>query len=160
MRRIVSAVAVVALLVCVSAVQAEELKSGLAAGKFVGPFYVTKLAGAEEDGVKVGKNLCYRCKNGGRPQVMVFTRSADEKVAKLVKELDSAIGKNSDKELCAFVNVLGEDKASASADAKKLAKTTEAKNVPFVLPNEFENGPENYGLNAKADVTIILGCRW
>ena len=40
--------------------------------------------------------------------------------------------------------------------AKQLAAKTHAKNVPFVVPNEFENGPDNYGINAKADVTITL----
>ncbi|RCS46403.1 hypothetical protein DTL42_15715 [Bremerella cremea] len=122
----------------------------------IGAFYVTKLAGAEEDGVKVGKNLCYRCKNGGRPQVMVFTRSSDKAVVDLIKQLDAAIPKNEEKQLRAFVNYLGDEKASAKADAEKLAKTSEATNVPFVLPNEFENGPEDYGINPKAEVTIIL----
>jgi hypothetical protein len=136
--------------------QAEEVKSGLQPGKFIGAFYVTKCAGAEEDGVAVGKNLCYRCKYGGRPQVMVFTRSSDEKVAKLVAGLDAAIKKHSDKELSGFVSLLGSDKDALSADAKKFAKTSQAKSVPVVVPNEFENGPENYGLNPKAEVTVIL----
>jgi hypothetical protein len=151
---LLSALAVFALTTQVSA---EEIKSGLEPGKFVGAFYVTKCAGAEEDGVEVGKNLCYRCKNGGRPQVMVFTRDAkDKNVVKLIQELDKAIAENSDKELRAFVNVLGSDKEELSTVAKDAAKETKVKNVPFVVPNEFENGPDNYGLNAKAGVTIIL----
>ena len=28
--------------------------------------------------------------------------------------------------------------------------------IPFVVPNEYENGPEDYGINAKADITIIM----
>jgi hypothetical protein len=151
---ILSALAVLAL---TSQVPAEEVKSGLEPGKFVGAFYVTKCAGADEDGVEVGKNLCYRCKNGGRPQVMVFTRDAkDKNVVKLIQALDKAIADNSEKELRAFVNVLGEDKEQLSATAKEAAKESKAKNVPFVVPNEFENGPDNYGLNSKAGITIIL----
>jgi hypothetical protein len=38
---------------------AEDLKSGLAVGKFVGAFDVEKVAGIE-DGVKPGQTLCYR----------------------------------------------------------------------------------------------------
>jgi len=134
----------------------KKTESGLQAGKPIGAFNVTKLAGAEDDGVEVGKNLCYRCKNGGRPQVIIFTRSSDEAVVKLVQMLDKAIPKNDEKQLRAFVNYLGKDKSSATKDAKKLAETTKAKNVPFVLPNEFENGPEDYGINPKAEVTVIL----
>jgi hypothetical protein len=87
---------------------------------------------------------------------MVFTRSADPKVVALVKSLDAALAKNSGQELKAFVNYLGEDKSDAAEDAKKLAKASKAKHIPFVVPNEFENGPDNYGINAKAEVTIIL----
>ncbi len=135
---------------------AEELKSGLKEGAGIGAFYVTKCAGAEEDGVETGKNLCYRCKNGSRPQVMVFTRSTDDKVVAFVKELDEQLKKNEEAQLRAFVNVLGESKDAAMDEAKKLAQATKAASVPFVVPNEFENGPEDYGINPKAEITIIL----
>ncbi len=137
-----------------TAEKGKEIKSGLQAGEFVGPFYVTKVAGADEDGVKVGKNLCYRCMNGGRPQVMVFTRSTDKPVTELVQALDKAIKDN--KNLRTFVNLLGEDKDELGEVAEKFAKTSKTKNVPFVVPNEFENGPEDYGISDKADVTILL----
>lgn len=146
-----------AILALTTQTQAEEIKSGLEPGKSVGAFNVTKCAGADEDGVKVGANLCYRCKNGARPQVMVFTRTpTDKNVQKLIQELDKAIAENSDKQLRAFVNVLGEDKEELSSTAKELAQSTKAKNVPFVVPNEFENGPDDYGLNSGADVTVIV----
>ena len=135
---------------------AADIKSGLKVGDGIGPFDVTKLAGAEGDGDKVGQQLCYRCRNNTRPQVMVFTRSSDDKVVAFVKKLDAELSKNSDKQLRAFVNLLGQNKDAAEAAAKKLAATSMAQNVPFVVPNEFENGPEDYGLNAKAEVTILV----
>ncbi len=133
-----------------------EIKSGPQCGDSLGAFYVTKVAGAESDGVAEGKNLCYRCKNGAKPQVIVFTRSTDPKVTELVQKLDKAIEENASSKLCVFVNVLAGDKESATEEAKKFAATSKAKNVPFVVPNEFENGPDNYGVNAKADVTVML----
>ncbi len=156
MKRFSALSLVVALAVSASTVSAEEVKSGLQAGDKIGAFYVTKLAGAEDDGVEVGKNLCYRCKNGNKPQVMVFTRSADAKVTSLVSGLDKLIADKSDNDLRAFVNVLGETKESATSEAEKVVKAAKAKNVPFVIPNEVENGPGNYGLNAKAEVTVII----
>ncbi|TWT98419.1 hypothetical protein [Stieleria varia] len=135
---------------------AEQLQSGPKVGDSIGAFYVTKLCGAEEDGVSEGKNLCYRCKNASRPQVMVFTRSADPQVAKLVQELDKAIAKNEDAQLRAFVNFMGDSKEDVSDTAKKFASESKVKNIPFVLPNEFENGPDDYGINAKAEVTIVM----
>lgn len=155
MKQLVS-LALAAAVICPSFAMAEELKSGLEKGKGVGPFYVTKTAGAEDDGVAEGQNLCYRCKNGARPQVMVFTRSTDEKVVALVKKLDEQLKKNEEAQLRAFVSMLGDSKDAAADQVKKLATASNAKLVPFVVPNEFENGPEDYGINAKAEVTIIL----
>lgn len=132
------------------------VKSGPQAGDSLGAFYVTKVAGAENDGVDKNANLCYRCRNGRRPQVIVFTRAADGKVAELVAKLDKAVQENSSSKLRVFVNVLGEDKADATDHAKKLASSSKAKNIPFVVPNEFENGPDNYGINAKAEITVTM----
>ncbi len=137
-------------------VSAEEIQSGPKVGSSLGAFYVTKVAGAEEDGVDQGKNLCYRCRNGAKPQVIVFTRSTDPKVAELVRKLDKAVDTNSSSNLRVFINLLGEDKEDLTETAKSFAEKSKTKNVPFVVPNEFENGPDNYGINAKAAVTITL----
>ncbi len=154
--RTLMSLALVAVVAAAAVANAGEIKSGLQPGKSIGAFYVTKAAGAEDDGVKLGDNLCYRCKYGSKPQVMVFTRSSSADVAKLVSGIDAAIKKHSDKDLSAFVSLLGTDKKSLSADAEKFAKASKAKSVPVVVPNEFENGPENYGINPKAEVTVIL----
>jgi len=156
MKQVLSFAVVMTLAVCGLSVSAEDIKSGLKAGDSIGAFDVTKCAGAEKDKVAVGDNLCYRCKNGSRPQVMVFTRSTDAKVVALVKQLDEQIKKNEEAQLKAFVNYLGDSKDAASDAAKKLATTTKAENIPFVVPNEYENGPEDYGINAKAAITVIM----
>ena len=74
-----------AMVMTVAAVASAEVTSGPQVGEMVGAFTVTKVAGNAEDGVTDGKTLCYRCKMGSRPVVMVFARSADEKLAKFVK---------------------------------------------------------------------------
>lgn len=148
----------VALALLVGSVVAAEFQSGLQKDQKIGPFYVTKVAGPE-DGVKNGDNLCYRCKYGAKPQVMVFARTADDKLASLVKKLDDAVAKNSDVQLKAFVNILADTKDAADASAKSFASKNTSANVPVVVPNEFANGPDNYGLNPKADLTIIIANR-
>ncbi len=148
--------ALVAALSISSLANAAEIKSGLQTGDKAGAFFVTKVAGADEDGVAAGKNLCYRCRNGARPQVMVFTRSTDKNVVAFLQSLDEAITKNEDKQLRGFVNLLGDDKESLNETAKKVTQESKTKNIPFVVPNEFENGPDDYGINSKAEVTILL----
>jgi hypothetical protein len=134
---------------------AAEVKSGLGAGESIPAFTVTKVGGATADGVAEGKDLCYRCKYGARPQVMVFTRVGGEAVAKLTKELNAAVAANEDKQLSAFVNVLSADKDAAAKEAKTLADAGSEK-VPVVVPVESENGPANYGINPDAEVTVLI----
>ena len=78
----------VALAFGVAVVASAEVTSGPAVGDMVGAFTVTKVTGNPDDGVADGRTLCYRGKMGQRPVVMIFARSADEKLAKLCKELD------------------------------------------------------------------------
>jgi ribosomal protein L18 len=87
---------------------------------------------------------------------MVFARKSDANLVALVKGLDEAVAKNSDKQLRAFVNILSADKDKAEATAKALATESKSANVPLVVPVEFENGPDNYGISPKAEVTVLL----
>jgi hypothetical protein len=149
-----SAIAILAL--ATTAQAASEVQSGPQPGDKIAPFDVVKCAGATDDGVSVGDTLCYRCKYGAKPMVMVFTRKSDEQVAGLVKKLDKAVAKNSEKELKAFVNIVGESRSEAESSAKQLAKDTSVENVPIVVPEETTNGPDNYGINPDAVVTVIV----
>ena len=145
-----------ALAVGTSPVRAVELKSGIQPGEAIGAFDVVKCAGAVDDGVDVGDKLCYRCKYGNRPMVMVFSRKADAKLVALAKQLDAQVAKNSSKKLAAFVNLLGEDEEALETEAKELGEKNELANVPFVVPVEFSDGPGDYGINPDAEVTVIL----
>lgn len=148
-----------ALTVGVSFAIAAELKSGVQPGDNIGAFDVVKCAGSEDDGVSLGDKLCYRCKYGNRPMVMIFSRKSDESLAGLVKKLDGAVAKNSDEKLAAFVNLLGDNEEALEAHAKEFGKKVEAPRVPVVVPVEYENGPADYGINPKAEVTVIMAVK-
>lgn len=139
--------------------QAEDLKSGPQPGQKVKFFLVEKIGGTEADGVKTGKKLCYRCRNMGGPQVIIFTKEQNEAVAKLATGLDELVNENGEGargKLRGFVNFIGEDREEAAEAAKSFADKNKLKMLPAVVPNEFENGPGDYGLNSKANVTVIL----
>lgn len=156
MKSLLSICLAVALVAAGSLAFAADLKSGLEPGAAIGAFDVTKCAGAVDDGVKVGAQLCYRCKYGARPMVMVFTRTPSEQVVNLAKNLDKAVAANEAKQFKAFVNLLGSDREALEASAKDLGTKNNLANVPVVVPVEFENGPDNYGINPKAEVTVIV----
>jgi len=156
--RVVTAVGLAMALAFAVSANAAELKSGPQAGEEVGAYDVIKVAGNPHDGVKVGEELCYRCKMGNRPMVMVFARKSDKNLAKLVKELDKVVAKNQEeKKMGAFVALIGtKEEEKAKATAEKLVKETEAANIAVVVPKDQPDGPESYKIDPKADVTVLI----
>ncbi len=145
-----------AALFCGLASAADKEAECLKQGDPIGAFYVTKVAGAAEDGVPVGEELCYRCKYGSRPMVMVFTRKDNDKVAKFVGQLDKAVGEHKEDQLRGLVTVMGADQSNLKTQASKIAKDSEAANIPVVVAADSENGPESYRLDPASDVTVIV----
>ncbi|TWT81624.1 hypothetical protein CA13_30770 [Planctomycetes bacterium CA13] len=129
---------------------------GLKEGDSIGAFYVTKIAGAEEDGVDQGQELCYRCRYGSRPMVMVFARDTGGKVPELLRKIDSAVATHEDSKLKGLVTLLGEDAGSLKAHAEKLAEASSAKNVPLVVAKDSKTGPLNYKIREDAVITIVV----
>lgn len=156
MSRMFLGTALMVALTATYATAADSESSSLKKGDPVGAFNVTKVAGAEGDGVEAGESLCYRCRYGSRPMVMVFTRDASEKVTKLVKEIDAAVAANEDAQLRGLVTLLGENRQSLEGDANKMVAASGAKHVPVVIAEDPQHGPQNYNLNADDDVTVIV----
>ncbi len=157
MRLVLSASFGLALLLGLgAAARADELKSGPQVGEQLDAFQVVKVAGATNDGVSEGDQLCYRCKLGNRPVVMVFAHKADSHLATLVKKLDQLVADNSAKKMGSFVNLLGAKPDELKAEAKRLATENKVEHVALVVPVDNENGPSDYKIDPKADVTVLI----
>src|SRR5260370_235268 len=102
--------------------RAAEFRSGPQVGDLVGAFEVVKAAGAADDGVAVGDELCYRCRMGNRPMVMVFARTPDAALAGLVTQLDKIVADNKEKKMGSFVSPLGEKTGKIKSPAKSLVE--------------------------------------
>lgn len=151
-----SALVMAVALVCgAAAVASAEMTSGPAVGDMVGAFTVTKVAGNPDDGVADGRTLCYRCKMGQRPVVMIFARSADEKLASLLKELDEELEEHADDKLTGFVNMIGADAESLKKAAAEFVAKHGIKRLAFVVPEDATNGPPDFKIAPEADVTVI-----
>jgi hypothetical protein len=90
---------------------------------------------------------------------MVFARKSDAALASLARQIDEAMAKSEDKKLSSFINLLGADREALEQAAKDLAAKNKLNNVPVVVPVEFEDGPKDFGINPKADVTVMLYVR-
>jgi hypothetical protein len=132
-----------------------EVTSGYQVGESVGAMTVTKVTGNPLDGVADGKTLCYRCKMGSRPVVMVFARTADEKLGKLLKKLDEEIEEHASAKLTGFVNMLGTDAESLKKDAAEFVKLQGLERIAFVVPEDSANGPADYKIAPDADLTVV-----
>jgi hypothetical protein len=144
------------LLAGAAGLRAAELTSGLQPGDLVGAFNVEKCGGAVNDGRAVGDNFCYRCMLGNKPVVMVFSRSADKSLGQLAKALDKHVSKNSDQKLSSFINLIGSDSDELKGTAKSFAAENALENVALVVPNDTENGPEEFKINPQAEITVTI----
>lgn len=140
----------VALVLAGSAIAVEKVKSGLEPGASPDPFNVKDITGPS-----AGKSLCYRCQYGARPVTAVFTRTLNDNLASLVKEVDTIVGKNTDKQAKAFVVLLTSDPDAQEAQVKEFAKKHNIKNVPLTV-FDGEAGPPSYNISKDAEVTVNL----
>ena len=131
-------------------------KEGLKPGEAIGAFYVTKVAGAVDDDVEPGDYLCYRCRYGSSPMVMVFARQTGGKVPQLVKQLDSAVAANEDVKLKGLLTLMGDKPEELTETGKKIAQQLQAKKIPVVIAEDAKTGPLNYKLPGNVDVTIVV----
>src|SRR5262245_21278457 len=123
-----------AVVMAATSVRATDLQSGPQPGDRLGGCEGVKVAGAPEDGVAVGQELCYRSKLGNRPVVMVFSRKPDRALAHLVQRLDSAVVKNrAERNMASFVSLLGEKPEELASASKTIVKDTHVANVAFVV---------------------------
>ncbi|MEZ6061827.1 MAG: hypothetical protein R3C19_15885 [Planctomycetaceae bacterium] len=148
MKKVFSVVA--SALMLVASAQAADVKSGLQVGDSPAPFNVLDVTGPQ-----AGEKLCYRCKYGSRPVVSIFTRKMDDKVAKLVKEIDGVVGKNEENKMAAFVVLLTDTPEGAEAGLKKTAESNKITHTPLTV---FENsvGPADYKIDKNAEITVMM----
>ena len=144
-----------AMVLGVAVTASAEVTSGPQVGDTVGAFTVTKVAGNPDDGVDAGKSLCYRCKMGQRPVVMVFARTADPKLAKLLKKIEEEVEEHQADKLTSFVNMIGSDAETLTKQAAEFVKANDLKRIAFVVPEDAKNGPEDFKIAADADVTVV-----
>lgn len=150
-----SFVAAFPLIVAMAAVACAEVTSGPQVGDSVGAFMVTKVTGNPDDNIKDGQHLCYRCKTGSKPVVMVFARSADEKLAKLLKKLEEEVEEHQADKLMGFVNMIGSDAESLKKSSADFVAKHGIKRIAFVVPDDLQHGPPEFKIAPDADVTVV-----
>jgi len=153
--RIVAITAAMLLALCAmwSVSQAQEpspLKSGLQTGERVPTFYVRAITGPLRN-----RSVCYVCRNGDRPVVMVFVRSASPELRRLLKEIDEQIDAHRADGLRGFGVFLTGERKDLLSEVQTLA-FEEKIGLPLTIAAATVEGPAGQNLDPSAAVTVIL----
>lgn len=84
---------------------------------------------------------------------MIFAREASDSLTSLVKKIDAATAKNSDKNMKSFIVFLT-DEENAKDKLKELADKNNIKKLVISIDNVA--GPKGYNIAKDADVTVVL----
>ncbi len=85
----------------------------------------------------------------------VFTRSLDDNVVSLAKELQAKLFENSNKQLRAFVVVLSDKPKKQEDKLSELAQKNRLRTLPLTVFKDAK-GPPDYKIAADAEVTVLL----
>jgi len=102
-----------------------------------------------------GKELCYVCRNGGRPAFVIFTRTLGGHFPAAVKAVDTLVEQNQAKKLTGFVVLLGENSDANRAKLSGLAKEHKL-TIPLTIAADGAKGPSNYKLGEEFDTLVLV----
>jgi hypothetical protein len=139
-----------ALLVASTVHAADPCKSGLEPGQRPGPYSFVLATGKER-----GKSFCYICDTADRPAVIVFARTPNDALGKLVNGIDKAVSEHKAAELRSWVTFLSESSKDLEDKLVKWGRTHGVRGIDIGV-FEDADGPPSYKLAADADVTVIL----
>jgi len=121
-----------------------------------GAFIVQKIAGAENDGVNIGDNLCYRCKYQTRPMALLFSRGTDAHIGAFMRSIDQSLANHQEQQLRAIFALLGDNLQELSEAGTAFCRHHYLQRIPIVIPEDKVTGPRNYKLSPSVDVSVIL----
>ncbi len=127
-----------------------KLVSGRAIGERVPQFFVR--AGT---GPLMNKSVCYVCRNGDRPVVMVLLRDLVDGTPELLKQLDRYVDQQRAVGLRGFCVLLSENQRSAVSQLQTLAFDNQL-SLPLTVASGQLEAPTSQNLHPEAVVTVVL----
>jgi hypothetical protein len=129
---------------------AEPLHSGLKVGEKVPTFYVRAITGPLKN-----KSVCYVCRNGDRPVVMLFVRQITPELKRLLKGIDAEVDGHRASGLRSFGVFLAGDDKELLPQVQTLA-FDEKLSLPLTIAAAPSDGSAGRTIHPEAAVTVIL----
>ncbi len=127
-----------------------KLVSGRAVGERVPQFFVRAVTGP-----LMNKSVCYVCRNGDRPVVMVFLRDLVAGTPELLKQLDRYVDQQRAVGLRGFCVLLSENQRSAISQLQTLSFDNQL-SLPLTVASSQLEAPTSQNLHPEAAVTVVL----
>jgi hypothetical protein len=115
-----------------------------------GPFTVRDVTGPA-----AGQDLCYICRYGGRPSLVVFTRTTEGHFANVAAAVDKLVAANKQARLAGFVVLLGENNKANRERLAGLAREHKL-TIPLTIAADGADGPKAYNLAEREFDTLVL----
>lgn len=123
---------------------------GPAVGEEVPSFYSRVVTGP-----LMNRSVCYVCRNGRRPVVMVFLRTLDAKIEPLLKDVDRRVDRHRADGLRSFGTYLSKDPSEAVSAVQTFSFDHKIVMPLCVASNRIAEA-DGQKLHEDADVTLIL----
>jgi hypothetical protein len=119
-------------------------------GDAVPNFYVRAVTGPLQ-----GKSVCYVCRNGDRPVVMILARKIIPRLGELLRDVDQQIDAHRADGLRGFGVFIGPDSRQLLPQVQTLAFENKL-SLPLTLAAAPAEGPALRGLSDRAAVAVVL----
>lgn len=149
-RQFIAALGVVALRSSVTiAEDSRPLLSGPAVGKEVPSFFVRAITGPQ-----MNRSVCFVCRNGDRPVVMVLLRRLETGTSAVLKAVDELIDRRRADGLRAFGVMLSDEPSKVSPHLQTVSFDQQL-NLPLGVGPEALGDRDSLSLDPAASVTVI-----
>lgn len=128
----------------------KPLDSGPKTGSTVHSFFVRAVTGPHRN-----RSVCYVCRYGARPVVMVFIQKVDPKLPELLKAIDKIVDANRVTGLRSF-GVLVTDESSRAVPVLQTMAFDERIRMPLTAATTAVAGPGGNRLHREAATTVVL----
>ncbi len=127
-----------------------KLESGPKTGSTIHQFFVRAVTGPHRN-----RSVCYVCRYGSRPVVMVLIQKPDPKIATLLKAIDAVVDDNRVSGLRCF-GVLVTDESALAVPVLQTMAFDERIMMPLTAATTAIAGPSCHNLHEDAATTVIL----
>jgi hypothetical protein len=127
-----------------------QLESGPKTGSPIHQFFVRAVTGPHRN-----RSVCYVCRYGSRPVVMVLIQKPDPKIATLLKAIDAIVDDNRVSGLRSF-GVLVTDESARAVPILQTMAFDEQIRMPLTAATTAIAGPSCHKLHEDAATTVIL----